>query len=64
MGKPIAVYLLSSFGNPQDDTHWASPYAALRRAFIEHPSDDHVLVAYAAISAYFARADLVSPQQP
>jgi len=38
------VFLLSSFADPADDTHWASPYHALRRAFSEHPSAGCVLV--------------------
>lgn len=38
------VFLLSSFAQPAQDTHWASPYAALRRAFLEHPSDECELV--------------------
>jgi hypothetical protein len=37
------VFLLSSFADPADDTHWASPYHALRRAFGEQRSADCVL---------------------
>jgi hypothetical protein len=38
------VFLLSSFADPADDTHWASPYHALHRAFTEHRSAECVLV--------------------
>jgi hypothetical protein len=38
------VYLLSSFADPADDVHWASPYHALSRAFSEHPSPECRLV--------------------
>jgi hypothetical protein len=38
------VFLLSSFADPADDTHWASPYHALRRAFGEQRSANSVLV--------------------
>jgi hypothetical protein len=38
------VFLLSSFERPEEDTHWASPYYALRRAFTETRSRDWALV--------------------
>jgi hypothetical protein len=38
------VFLLSSFADPADDTHWASPYHALHRAFTEHRSAECMLV--------------------
>ena len=38
--RPARVFLLSSYSNVAEDIHWASPYAALRRAFLEHPSVD------------------------
>lgn len=40
----IKVFLLSTFKRPEEDTHWASPYHALRRAFTEHQSPDWQLV--------------------
>ena len=40
----INVYLLSTFERPDEDTHWASPYLALRKAFTETQSRDWQLV--------------------
>jgi hypothetical protein len=38
------VFLLSSFRRPEEDTHWASPYFALRRSFDEKRSPACLLV--------------------
>lgn len=40
----IKVFLLSTFDRPSEDTHWASPYFALRRAFTEAKSSEWQLV--------------------
>jgi hypothetical protein len=38
------VFLLSTFERPDEDTHWASPYLALRKAFTETQSRNWQLV--------------------
>jgi hypothetical protein len=40
----IKVFLLSTFRRPEQDTHWASPYFALWKAFTETCSPDWQLV--------------------
>jgi hypothetical protein len=44
MPPMIKVFLFSTFRDPEKDTHWASPYLALRKAFAENQSDDWQLV--------------------